>query len=209
VTVLDGPIPVRATWEEMALTPAGKAALLDYQLRPRTRTRRSTGGAAPRPKSKAGRTAGATSMPAAAKHTRAGQAKPDPTPVVVERMSLEVVDELGRLMRPPAPAVPLTATDLAGPPHPGPPQPTAAYSLVPPNKVCWEGREVELPPQPYQLLSVLLNHRNWPVPFDAVESVVKDEGKNVSNVVSRLNAALETISFPWNFYTKHAHIDKR
>jgi hypothetical protein len=111
VTVLDGPIPVRATWEEMALTPAGKEALLDHQLRPRTRTRRSTGVTAPRPKAKARRAGGEASMPAAAKRTRAGRAKADPTPVVVERVSLEVFDDLGRLMRPPVPAATLTDTD--------------------------------------------------------------------------------------------------
>jgi hypothetical protein len=88
-----------------------------------------------------------------------------------------------------------------------PTSPTVAYCLLPLNKARWEGT-TELRPQLYQLLAALLAQETWPVPFDAIEAVVGDSGKNVSNAVSRLNSALESIKFPWTFGTKSAHVIK-
>jgi hypothetical protein len=88
-----------------------------------------------------------------------------------------------------------------------PTSPTAGYCLIPPNTARWEGT-TELRSQLYQLLAVLLAQETWPVPFDALESVVDDSGKNVSNAVSRLNLALEPTKFPWTFRTKSAHVTK-
>jgi hypothetical protein len=88
-----------------------------------------------------------------------------------------------------------------------PESPTHDYCLIPPNQARWE-ETTELPPQLYQLLKALLTHGTWPVPFDAVEGVVGDSGKNVSNAVSRLNLALEPTKFPWTFRTKSAHVTK-
>jgi hypothetical protein len=89
-----------------------------------------------------------------------------------------------------------------------PESPTPDYCLQPPNQARWE-QTTDLPPQLYQLLKVLLTYGTWPIPFDAVEGVVGDRGRNVSNAVSRLNQALEPTRFPWTFHTKAAFIKKQ
>jgi hypothetical protein len=111
-----------------------------------------------------------------------------------------------QILPPPAGAeVPLA--DEADAEEERPESPAPDYCLIPPNQARWE-ETTELPPQLYQLLKALLTHGTWPVPFDAVEGVVGDSGKNVSNAVSRLNLALEPTKFPWTFRTKSAHVTK-
>jgi hypothetical protein len=106
---------------------------------------------------------------------------------------------------------PSTAVDGGERPPDGsrerPEEPTVAYCLIPPMKARWVG-ETELQPRLFHLLAVLLQHPTWPVPFDAVEGVIGDKGKNVSNAVSALNLALEAIKFPWTFRTKGGYITK-
>jgi hypothetical protein len=140
----------------------------------------------------------------------------DLTPSQVKKMTWpEIAAELKAACQregllPPAQHVPAdTASDkpAAEPRREGtagwrPDTPTVAYCLLPGRRVRWEGEPVELQKRLWDLLEYLLTRR-CPLQQGAIEATVWGEeeitSKTFANTISRLNAALAAISFPWTW----------
>jgi hypothetical protein len=91
--------------------------------------------------------------------------------------------------------------------------PTAAYCLLTGYRVRWNG-ERDLPPLLWQVLEYLLSREGSSVPVgDLEEGVALWHGKvlaskTVPNTLSRLNEALLSISFPWEWHVRAGHVHR-
>jgi hypothetical protein len=90
-----------------------------------------------------------------------------------------------------------------------PPQPTSDYCLLPPDRVRWHG-EAPLRRQLWLLLEYLLSRDDYPFTVEALEeSIWRSENvtrKTVCNTLSKLNAALEPVRFPWTWHVRTGHV---
>jgi len=105
---------------------------------------------------------------------------------------------------PPAP------TPLPPPDEKKPSTPSAQYCLLPPQTVRWEG-QTEIEPLLWHLLEFMLKWKSWPIEVGCAEEVwggKEVKSKTIANTISRLNAALEPIAFPWTFRVRSGYIMK-
>src|SRR5262249_52967702 len=79
------------------------------------------------------------------------------------------------------------------------------------HRVRWEG-ETPLQPLLWRILEYLLSRGNHPIPVDDLcEEVWRDKpsaSKTVTNALSRLNAALLLVRFPWEWSVSSGHIHR-
>jgi hypothetical protein len=92
-----------------------------------------------------------------------------------------------------------------------PAHPTADYCLMPGFRVRWEGA-TNLAPQLWHVLDYLLRRDHYPFPVAALQEAVWADTdilpKTVNNTISRLNAALVPIRFPWEWRVQAAHVHR-
>jgi hypothetical protein len=135
----------------------------------------------------------------------AGWAIPGPLPVALE---FPAAPQAGRATWRVAGRVEPILPDVGRPPV-RPSAPTAEYCLLQGYRVRWQG-ETELQPLLWRVLEFLLSRGAYPCGVAGLEEAAwPGEGvasKTLANTVSRLNAALLAIQFPWTWRVRHAQI---